>query len=195
MRPIHIFLIIAACSWRWAAPGCRRRRPAWNSRWGRRKALTITGSRSITTRPGRGRRSSCCTASGPAPIPGGFWARPWPRITGFSPLISRATACRISPTDGKYAISDQADLVAEFIRTRDLHDLVVMGHSMGGGVTLMTYFKVREDDPGPDQEAWCSSTAPATPRRCPGSSGSPGFPCSIPWEPGCCRPGSPPPWC
>ena len=51
------------------------------------------------------------------------------------------------PKDGKYAISDQADLVAAFIRTRDLHDLVVMGHSMGGGVTLMTYFKVREEDP------------------------------------------------
>jgi pimeloyl-ACP methyl ester carboxylesterase len=51
------------------------------------------------------------------------------------------------PADGKYAISDQADLVAAFIRTRDLHDLVVVGHSMGGGVTLMTYFKVREDDP------------------------------------------------
>ena len=51
------------------------------------------------------------------------------------------------PEDGKYAISDQADMVAEFIRTRDLHDLVVIGHSMGGGVTLMTYFKVAEDDP------------------------------------------------
>ena len=51
------------------------------------------------------------------------------------------------PEDGKYAMSDQADMVAEFIRTRDLHDLVVIGHSMGGGVTLMTYFKVREDDP------------------------------------------------
>ena len=51
------------------------------------------------------------------------------------------------PEDGKYAISDQADMVAEFIRTRDLHDLVVIGHSMGGGVTLMTYFEVREDDP------------------------------------------------
>ena len=56
------------------------------------------------------------------------------------------------PEDGKYAISDQADMVAEFIRTRDLRDLVVIGHSMGGGVTLMTYFKVREDEPGPDQE-------------------------------------------
>ena len=51
------------------------------------------------------------------------------------------------PEDGKYAISDQAAMVAEFIRTRDLHDLVIMGHSMGGGVTLMTYFQVREDNP------------------------------------------------
>ncbi len=51
------------------------------------------------------------------------------------------------PEDGKYAVSDQADLVAAFIRQKDLHDLVIMGHSMGGGVTLMTYLKVREDQP------------------------------------------------
>jgi pimeloyl-ACP methyl ester carboxylesterase len=49
------------------------------------------------------------------------------------------------PEDGHYAVSDQADMVAAFIRGEDLHDLVIMGHSMGGGVTLMTYLKVRED--------------------------------------------------
>jgi len=38
-------------------------------------------------------------------------------------------------------------MVAEFIRTRDLRDLVVIGHSMGGGVALMTCFKVAEDEP------------------------------------------------
>ena len=52
------------------------------------------------------------------------------------------------PADGKYTISDQGDMVAAFIHTRGLRDLVVIGHSMGGGVTLMTYFKVREEDPG-----------------------------------------------
>ena len=52
------------------------------------------------------------------------------------------------PEDGNYAVSGQADLVAAFIRSQDLHDLVIMGHSMGGGVTLMTYLKVREDEPG-----------------------------------------------
>jgi pimeloyl-ACP methyl ester carboxylesterase len=51
------------------------------------------------------------------------------------------------PDDGKYAVADQADMVAAFIRAKDLHDLVIMGHSMGGGVTLMTYFKVREEAP------------------------------------------------
>jgi len=51
------------------------------------------------------------------------------------------------PADGHYAVADQADMVAAFIRARDLHDLVIIGHSMGGGVTLMTYFKVREDNP------------------------------------------------
>jgi pimeloyl-ACP methyl ester carboxylesterase len=51
------------------------------------------------------------------------------------------------PEDGKYTVRDQAAMVAAFIRARDLHDLVVIGHSMGGGVTLMAYLLVREDDP------------------------------------------------
>jgi pimeloyl-ACP methyl ester carboxylesterase len=51
------------------------------------------------------------------------------------------------PADGKYAVSDQADMVAAFIRTRDLHNLAIIGHSMGGGVALMAYFKVQEDTP------------------------------------------------
>ena len=52
------------------------------------------------------------------------------------------------PRDGHYAVADQADIVAEFIRRQDLHDLVIMGHSMGGGVALMTYLKLQQDDPG-----------------------------------------------
>jgi pimeloyl-ACP methyl ester carboxylesterase len=51
------------------------------------------------------------------------------------------------PADGRYAVRDQADMVAAFIRSKDLHDLVIMGHSMGGGVTLMTYLQVRDDHP------------------------------------------------
>ena len=51
------------------------------------------------------------------------------------------------PAGGNYAMADQAEMVADFIRRQDLQDLVIMGHSMGGGVALFTYFKVREDRP------------------------------------------------
>ena len=52
------------------------------------------------------------------------------------------------PRDGHYAVADQAQMVAEFIRRQDLHDLVIMGHSLGGGVALMTYLGLQQDDPG-----------------------------------------------
>ncbi|HEY9073619.1 MAG TPA: alpha/beta hydrolase [Desulfobaccales bacterium] len=52
------------------------------------------------------------------------------------------------PADGHYAVADQAEIIADFISRHDLHDLVLMGHSMGGAVTLMTYLKLRETDPG-----------------------------------------------
>ena len=52
------------------------------------------------------------------------------------------------PADGRYAVADQAEMVADFIRRQDLRDLVIMGHSMGGGVTLMTYLKMQQEDPG-----------------------------------------------
>lgn len=51
------------------------------------------------------------------------------------------------PADGKYAVADQAEMVAAFIQARDLKDLAVVGHSMGGAVALITYFKLRESDP------------------------------------------------
>ena len=52
------------------------------------------------------------------------------------------------PRDGHYAVADQAKMVAAFIRRQDLRDLVVMGHSLGGGVALMTYLELQKDDPG-----------------------------------------------
>jgi len=51
--------------------------------------------------------------------------------------------------DGKYAVSDQADLVAAFIRDRKLNDVVLVGNSMGGAVALMTYFQMRGEPPAP----------------------------------------------
>lgn len=40
------------------------------------------------------------------------------------------------PEDKRYAVQDQAALVSEFIERKDLNDLTVVGHSLGGGVTL-----------------------------------------------------------
>ena len=57
------------------------------------------------------------------------------------------------PADGHYAVADQAEMVADFIRRQDLGDLVIMGHSMGGGVTLMTYLKLQGDRSRTHQKA------------------------------------------
>lgn len=53
------------------------------------------------------------------------------------------------PRDGKYAVRDQADIVAAFIRAQNLKDMVLIGNSMGGGVALMTYLTLQEGKPGP----------------------------------------------
>jgi pimeloyl-ACP methyl ester carboxylesterase len=51
------------------------------------------------------------------------------------------------PADGRYAVADQAEIVADFIRQHNLRHLAIMGNSMGGAVALMTYFKLREEAP------------------------------------------------
>ncbi|MDD5643249.1 MAG: alpha/beta hydrolase [Syntrophales bacterium] len=53
------------------------------------------------------------------------------------------------PPDGKYAIQDQAGLVAAFIRSKKLPEVVLMGNSMGGAVSLLTYLTLQEGKPGP----------------------------------------------
>lgn len=70
------------------------------------------------------------------------------------------------PQDGKYAMSDQADMVTAFIHNKDLHNLVIVGHSMGGGVTLSTYLKVREDQP-PRVKALVLIDSPGYPQKTP----------------------------
>lgn len=53
------------------------------------------------------------------------------------------------PQDGKYAIQYQADLVATFIRAHNLQSVVLIGNSMGGAVSLLTYLTMQEGKPGP----------------------------------------------
>ena len=45
------------------------------------------------------------------------------------------------PKDGKYRVSDQADLVKAFIEAKNLSNIILVGHSMGGAVALLTSFQ------------------------------------------------------
>lgn len=48
------------------------------------------------------------------------------------------------PVDGKYSIFDQADLVIQFLRRKNLTNVTLVGHSLGGAVALATTLKLLE---------------------------------------------------
>ena len=52
------------------------------------------------------------------------------------------------PDDGRYAPTDQAELVLRLIRERELRDLTLVGHSLGGGVALLTALRLMAETPG-----------------------------------------------
>ena len=49
------------------------------------------------------------------------------------------------PKDGKYRVSDQADLVKAFIEAKNLANIILVGHSMGGAVALLTSLTLPPD--------------------------------------------------
>jgi pimeloyl-ACP methyl ester carboxylesterase len=53
------------------------------------------------------------------------------------------------PSDGHYAPVDQASLVLKFVRQLGLAHVVLAGHSLGGGIAILTTIAaIREDEPG-----------------------------------------------
>lgn len=50
------------------------------------------------------------------------------------------------PRDGKYAATDQAEVVAGVLRALDVRRAVIVGHSFGGAVTFATYLKLRSEN-------------------------------------------------
>lgn len=48
------------------------------------------------------------------------------------------------PDDDKYSLYDQANLIYNFILEKGLRDVVLIGHSMGGGVALLVTLKLKE---------------------------------------------------
>lgn len=51
------------------------------------------------------------------------------------------------PDDGRYAPADQAALVVRLIRQRDLSGITLVGHSLGGGIALLTALELLEAEP------------------------------------------------
>lgn len=50
------------------------------------------------------------------------------------------------PDDGRYGPQDQTELMLRLIEERDLRELTLVGHSLGGGVSLLTALGLRERD-------------------------------------------------
>jgi len=48
------------------------------------------------------------------------------------------------PRDGRYRPEDQADVVAAFLAHEGLSDVVLVGHSLGGGIALLVHLRDRE---------------------------------------------------
>ena len=147
MRPMKIIccllvlVMAAACARVPAPPG------NLDNSWGERQVFDYQGLRINYYEAGQGPPVILLHGFGACTYTWRYLAPQLARDHRVLALDLKGYGLSDKPDDGKYAVADQADMVAEFIRTRDLHDLAVIGHSMGGGVTLMTYFTVREDSP------------------------------------------------
>ena len=148
MKPTKILLL--SCLWLMFVAGCARvpAPPAnLDNSWGERKVFDYQGIKINYYEAGQGPPVILLHGFGACTYTWRYLAPELAKDHRVFALDLKGYGLSDKPDDGKYAVSDQADMVAKFIRTRDLHDLVVIGHSMGGGVTLMTYFQVREDSP------------------------------------------------
>lgn len=53
----------------------------------------------------------------------------------------------LRPDDGRYAPHHQAELVHRLILQHDLRRLTLIGHSLGGGIVLLTALRLLDEDP------------------------------------------------
>jgi pimeloyl-ACP methyl ester carboxylesterase len=51
------------------------------------------------------------------------------------------------PDDGAYAPTDQAEILYRLLIQRDLHNITLVGHSLGGGVCLLTALRLMDEAP------------------------------------------------
>jgi len=149
MRLIKLFLNL--CLLILLAVGCARiPAPSGNldNSWGKRKVFDYNGVKINYYDSGQGPPIILLHGFGACAYTWRFLIPPLAEQHRVFTIDLKGYGLSDKPADGHYAVADQAEMVADFIRRQDLHDLVIMGHSMGGGVTLMTYLKLRETDPG-----------------------------------------------
>jgi pimeloyl-ACP methyl ester carboxylesterase len=104
-------------------------------------------------------------ASGPEPGPGvetfvllhgygasGFSWRHWaPRLAELGHVILvdlKGFGRSPKPDDGHYAPADQAELIHRLVESQDLLNLTLVGHSLGGGVALLTALRLHDAQKG-----------------------------------------------
>ncbi len=78
------------------------------------------------------------------------WSKIYPLISGKKLILLELKGYGKSekPMDGKYSVHDQAELVCNFIADHDLKNLVLVGHSFGGGVALVVALKLQSQGQG-----------------------------------------------
>jgi pimeloyl-ACP methyl ester carboxylesterase len=52
------------------------------------------------------------------------------------------------PDDDRYAPADQAELIQRLVESRDLRNVTLIGHSLGGGVALVTALRLQDTQEG-----------------------------------------------
>jgi pimeloyl-ACP methyl ester carboxylesterase len=80
-----------------------------------------------------------------------YWA---PRLTSRGRVLTvdlKGFGDAPKPEDGRYAPGDLADLVVALLRELDLRNVTLIGHSLGGGVALLTALRLH--DSGEDRLA------------------------------------------
>jgi pimeloyl-ACP methyl ester carboxylesterase len=98
----------------------------------------------------------------------------WHDISGLFPpesfrlyfLDLKGFGFSAKPRDGRYTPEDQAAVVTAFIEAEGLRQIVLIGHSLGGGIALLVYFQSQAEQHGPVDRLVLIASA-AYPQRLP----------------------------
>jgi len=71
-----------------------------------------------------------------------YWAPGLARLGHVVEIDMKGFGRSPKPDDGRYAPSDQAELVHSLIEERGLENITIVGHSLGGGVALLTALRL-----------------------------------------------------